>query len=66
MLVKKFTSDETVGPSSDYVADEGYQPEGEAEYKPPAAVDSQIEPTISEVPSDSQQGAFTSDSAAVL
>lgn len=57
-------SDESVGPSSGgYTVDT--TADGDIDYKPPAAVDSEG-PAISEMPPDTQQTAYASDSAAVL
>ena len=64
VLVKKHMSDETVGPTSGYTADTTTV-DGDVDYKPPAAVDSEG-PAISEMPPDTQQTAYAADSAAVL
>ena len=65
-FVGKYMNDAEVNPDAAAVraAQEDYAGEPQTAYQPPAAVDSQAEPNMSAV--DSQEGAFSADSAAIL
>mgnify|MGYP003086802826 CR=1 FL=1 len=65
-FVGKYMNDAEVNPDAATVraVQEDYAGEPQSAYQPPAAVDSQVEPAMSSV--ESQEGAFSSDSAAIL